>query len=79
MAVVACKKKIRLPTDTTIHVEVDLDRYLADRTYFPRALITVKLPSVDRKLALAIINEAHRICPYSRATRGNIDVSIYLV
>ena len=45
----------------------------------PSALISVNLPGVDWKLALAIVNEAHQICPYSRATRGNIDVAIYLV
>ena len=79
MAVVACKEKIRLPPDTTIHVEVDLNQCLTDKTYFLRALISVNLPGVDWKLALAIVNEAHQICPYSRATRGNIDVAIYLV
>ena len=79
MAFVAHKKKVRLPADTAIHVEVDLNQHLADNTYFLRALITVSLPNVERKLALAIVNEAHQICPYSRATRGNIDVAIYLI
>ena len=79
MAVVARKKKTRLPTDTAIDVEVDLNQYLADNTSFLRALIRVRLPNVERKLALAIVTEAHQICPYSRATRGNIDVAIYLI
>ena len=79
MAVAACKRKIRLPADTAIDVEVDLNQYLADNTSFLRALIRVRLPNVERKLALAIVTEAHQICPYSRATRGNIDVAIYLI
>ena len=79
MAVVARKKKIRLPVDTAIDAEVDLNQYLADDTYFLRARISVSVPGVDRELALAIINEAHQICPYSRATRGNIEVAIYLI
>ena len=79
MTVVACKKNIRLPTDTAIEVEVDLNQYLPDNTYFLRARFIVRLPGVNRKLALAIVNEANQICPYSRATRGNVDVVIYLV
>ena len=79
MAIVARKKKIRLPADTAIDAEVDLNQYLADDTYFLRARLNVSLPGVDRELAQAIVNEAHQICPYSRATRGNIEVAIYLV
>ena len=79
MAVVARKKKIRLPADTAIDAEVDLNQYLADDTYFLRARLNVSLPGVDRELAQAIVNEAHEICPYSRATRGNIEVAIYLI
>ena len=79
MAVVARKRKIRLPADTAIDAEVDLNLKLADGTYFLRARLNVSLPGVDRELAQAIVNEADQICPYSRATRGNIDVAINLV
>ena len=79
MAVVAGKKKIRLPADTAIGAEVDLNQYLTDDTYFFRARISVSLPGLDRELALAIVNEAHQICPYSHATRGNIDTAVYLI
>jgi lipoyl-dependent peroxiredoxin len=79
MAAVARKRKIRLPTDTAIDAEVDLNLILAHGTYFLRASLNVSLPGVDRELAQAIVNDADRICPYSRATRGNIDVAINLV
>ena len=78
MAAVARKRKIRLPADTAIDAEVDLNLILADGTYFLRARLNVSLPGVDRDLAQAIVNEADQICPYSRATRGNIDVAINL-
>ena len=78
MAVVARKKKIRLPADTAIDAEVDLNLIIADGTYFLRARLNVSLPGVDRDLAQAIVNEADQICPYSRATRDNIDVAINL-
>jgi osmotically inducible protein OsmC len=81
MAVVARKRKIRLPAETAIDAEVDLNLNLnlADGTYFLCARLNVSLPSVDRELAQAIVSDADQICPYSRATRGNIDVAINLI
>ncbi len=79
MEVVARKRKIRLPADTAIDAEMDLNLNLADGTYFLRARLNVSLPGVERECAQAIVNEAHQICPYSQATRGNIDVAIHLV
>jgi len=79
MAVVARKRKIQLPVDTAIDAEVDLNLSLADGTYFLRARLNVSLPGVEREFAQAIVNDAHQICPYSKVTRGNIDVAINLV
>jgi organic hydroperoxide reductase OsmC/OhrA len=39
----------------------------------------VSVPGLSRDVAQAIVNEAHQICPYSKATRGNIDVAIKLI
>ncbi len=79
MAVVARKRKIRLPADTAIDAEVYLHQSLADGTYLLRARLDVSLPGVEQDIAQAIVDDAHRICPYSRATRGNIDVAVNLV
>ncbi len=79
MAIVARKRKIRLPADTAIDAEVDLNLNVADGTYFLRARLNVSLPGVEREFAQAIVNDAHQICPYSRATRGDIDVTINVV
>jgi hypothetical protein len=62
-----------------MEAKVDLNLNLADGTYFLRARLNVRLPGVDREMAQAIVNEAHQICPYSQATRGNIDVAINLI
>ncbi|HVJ64038.1 MAG TPA: organic hydroperoxide resistance protein [Bdellovibrionota bacterium] len=40
--------------------------------------LLVKLPELDRETAQALIDQAHTVCPYSNATRGNIDVEIAL-
>jgi Ohr subfamily peroxiredoxin len=73
----ARKRKITLPADTAIDAEVDLN--VADDGYFLSARLNVNLPGVEREVALALVDEAHRICPYSKATRDNIDVAINLV
>ena len=51
----------------------------ADGGYFLQARLNVSLPGLERELAQALVDEAHQICPYSKATRGNIDVAINLV
>lgn len=77
MAVAAGKRKIRLPADTAIDAEVDLNN--ADGAYFLRARLNVSVPGLDRAVARAIVDDAHQICPYSKATRGNINVAINLI
>jgi osmotically inducible protein OsmC len=77
IALAARKRKITLPADLAIDAEVDLN--LADSGYFLRTRLNISLPGVGREAAQALVNEAHQICPYSKATRGNIDVAINLV
>jgi lipoyl-dependent peroxiredoxin len=77
MGLAARERRIALPADAAIDAEVDLN--LADGGYFLRARLSVSLPGIDREVAQALIDEAHAICPYSKAMRGNIDVAISLV
>jgi len=51
----------------------------ADGEYFLQARLNVSLPGVEREVAQALVDAAHQTCPYSKATRGNIDVAINLV
>jgi len=73
----ARQRKITLPADVAIDAEVDLN--LADGGYFLGIRLNVSLPGVERDVARALVDEAHHICPYSKATRGNVDVAINLV
>jgi lipoyl-dependent peroxiredoxin len=77
IALAARKRKIALPADATIDAEVDLN--LADGGYLLSARLYVSLPGVERNVAQTLVDEAHEICPYSKATRGNMDVAIKLV
>ena len=77
MKVAAGKMKIALPPDTAIDAEVDLGTSAGN--YGLAARLNVHLPGVEASAARALVDAAHQICPYSRATRGNIDVAINVV
>ena len=77
MGVAAGKLKVTLPPDRAVDAEVDLGTN--DGGYVLRARLNVSLPGLDRGVAREIVDAAHQICPYSKATRGNIDVEINLV
>jgi lipoyl-dependent peroxiredoxin len=74
---VAARKKVRLPADPVIDAEVELWN-VADG-FSLHARLNISLPGLDRETGQAIIESAHQTCPYSKATRGNIDVELNLV
>jgi Ohr subfamily peroxiredoxin len=74
--IAARKRKIDLPRKFAIDAEIDL--ILSEGAYSLRARLSVSLPGLDREVARELINEAHHTCPYSKAVRGNLDVTIEL-
>ena len=74
---VASKMKVKLSPDVAIDPEVDL--CTGDDGYFLQARLNVTLPGLERQVAQSILDGAHQTCPYSKATRGNINVAINLV
>jgi len=77
MGLAAAKMKVALPADRAVDAEVDLG--LGEGGYLLRARLNVSLPGLEREVAQALVDAAHQTCPYSKATRGNIDVVINLV
>jgi len=71
------KMGIAVPTDTAIDAEVDLGT--TGETFHLRARLAISLPGLDRETAQALAEAAHQLCPYSNATRGNIEVAINVV
>ncbi len=76
MKAVAGMKKIALPDDLSIDASVDLGKIPAG--YGIAVRLDINLPGMDRAAAQALVDAAHQVCPYSNATRGNIDVTITL-
>jgi lipoyl-dependent peroxiredoxin len=70
----AGKRKIKMPDGAAVDAEVDLGT--AEGGYFLQARLNVSLPGIERDLAQALLVEAHQTCPYSKATRGNINVEL---
>ena len=73
----AGKLGIKLPAGLAVDAEVDLCN--ADGAYFLQARLNVHLPGLDQDTARTLVDTAHQTCPYSKATRGNIEVAINLV
>ncbi len=76
MKAVAGMKKITIPEDTSIDASVDLGK-IPD-AYGIAVRLDVSLPGMDRVAAQDLLDAAHKVCPYSNATRGNIEVTITL-
>jgi lipoyl-dependent peroxiredoxin len=76
MGLAARKMKVSLPADMAIDAEVDL--CITDGAYFLQARLNVSLPGLESDVAQALVKTAHQTCPYSKLTRGYINVVINL-
>jgi Ohr subfamily peroxiredoxin len=70
----AAKMKVRLPDDFAVDAEVDLGT--GEGGYLLQARLNVNLPGIEPEVAQKLVDTAHATCPYSKATRGNINVAI---
>ncbi len=74
---VAGMKKIAVPADASIDAEVDIGPI--PQGFGIAARLAISLPGMDRAVAQDLVDTAHKVCPYSNATRGNIVVELSLV
>lgn len=72
----AAQRKIKLPATPEIDAEINLIQ--GEGGFFLKARLDVSVPGVDRDVAQELVEAAHEICPYSKATRGNIEVEVNL-
>ena len=71
---VAMMQKISLPADTSIDAEVGIGPIPAG--FGIKVAMKVSIPGMERAEAEKLVQAAHGVCPYSNATRGNIDVTL---
>ena len=74
---VASKEKIAVPADASIEGNVGIGPIPTG--FGLQVELKISLPGVPREQAEALVQKAHQVCPYSNATRGNIDVTLTLV
>ena len=80
MKAVAARQKISLPADVSITAAVAIGPMTGKPGAFGIAVeMAVSVPGMERAAAEALVATAHEVCPYSNATRGNIDVAITVV
>ncbi|MCV9998616.1 Ohr family peroxiredoxin [Pararhizobium sp. YC-54] len=75
--VAASQKQIKLPAGIAVDAEIDLN--VDDGNYFLSARFNVSVPGVDPGIARELLDAAHSICPYSKATHGNVNIVTNLV
>jgi osmotically inducible protein OsmC len=71
---VAGKEKVSIPADTTITGRVGIGPIPTG--FGIQAELRIKVPGLPKEQVQALVEKAHIVCPYSNATRGNIDVTL---
>jgi osmotically inducible protein OsmC len=77
MKAVAARQKISLPAEVSIQADVSIGPMTGKAGAFGIAVsMVVSVPGMDKSSVEALVAAAHQVCPYSNATRGNIDVAL---
>ena len=80
MKFVAGAQKVTLPAETSINADVHFGpRADGAKGFSVDVGLAISIPGMEHAKAEALVHEAHEVCPYSNATRGNIDVVLTVV
>jgi Ohr subfamily peroxiredoxin len=80
MKAVAARQKINLPAEVSITADVSIGPMTGKAGAFGISVsMKISVPGMDRAAAEELVKTAHEVCPYSNATRGNIDVDLQVV
>lgn len=77
IGLVAAQKRVTLPADLSVDVEIVLGQ--TGPAWLLEARFEIRMPGVAQDVAEKLAHAAHEICPYSKATRSNIDVAVNVV
>jgi Ohr subfamily peroxiredoxin len=76
MKFVAARDKIAIPADVAVNGSVGIGAI--PNGFGIEVELKIELPGMDRAVAQELVEKAHIVCPYSNATRNNIDVRLVL-
>ncbi len=80
MRFVAGQQKLTISAQAAITAEVSIGPLSSDKPGFGiQVALHISVPEMERAAAEKLIADAHQVCPYSNATRGNIEVTLKLV
>ncbi len=79
MKAVAPKVSVKVPDDVAIDSSVSLGPTDGGAAYGISVKLAISLPGLDDDQKKKLVDAAHQVCPYSNATRGNIDVELSIV
>ena len=80
MKAVAARQKLALPAEVSITADVSIGPMTGKPGAFGIAVaMAISVPGMERAAAQALVTAAHEVCPYSNATRGNIEVALTVV
>ena len=77
MKMVGGNMKTPIPADSSVNASIGIGPN-AQGGFSLSAALAISTPGMDRAAAQAVVDQAHQVCPYSNATRGNIDVQLTL-
>ena len=77
IASIARERKIALPAK--VHIDAKVNLNYGENGHFLSAQLDIAVPGLERDVVQALVDEAHKTCPYSKATQGNIDVTTEIV
>jgi len=78
MQIAARQLSIKFPADTAIDARVSLGKTAGDASYALAVTLSISLPGLDADVKRRLVDAAHQTCPYSAATRGNIEVDFVI-
>ena len=80
MKAVAGAEKIKLPAEVSIASDVSFGALVGKAGAYGIAVaMAISVPGMERTAVEDLVAKAHEVCPYSNATRGNIDVTLTVV
>ena len=75
---VAGQKKLKVPADSAVTAHVGIGQNPKGKGFALAVTLEISLPGLDGAEAEALVAETHEVCPYSNATRGNVEVTLQI-